>query len=233
MLRRERSRLREENRRLRRENEYLRYRLGMLGERMGAREETPFSDRFSERSRVAAASHRRTYFGYLLGRVRQSPAFRLWDRTRFAVRGFFFVSRLWRLSLWFFTLLGLGTQLVLIVGALAVLIPAAALVSLFLGIFGFFSYRRRRREVAAMLSESPPTRIYLVFMPRGRSERAYFRAVLADMEREGLVFLVCRSFRACGFRGFYRESRGCVRIHMSCYFSLRRLLLAQRVIYIY
>ncbi len=227
------SRLREENRRLRRENAYLRYRLGVLGEKPQRDGETPFSRSFAEISRMAAASHKRTYFGYLMGRLRESLAFRLWDRTRFAVRGVFFVSKLWSLLVWSFAILGFGTQFVLLVGALTVLIPAAAVSSVVLGFLGFFGHRKRNREIRAMLARKPQKRIFVVFVPRDWQAHSYFRAMLTSLECEGMVFLVSRSFADCGFRGFRKAGEARALVHVSYYFSLRGMLEAERVIHIY
>lgn len=227
------SRLREENRRLRRENAYLRYRLGLLGERVETREASPIASRFAASARMAATSHGRTYLGYLLGRLRESLAFRLWDRTRFAVRGFFFVSKLWSFFVWIFAILGFGTQFVLLVGAMAVLLPAAGVAALALWIVSIFSDRRYRSELRRMLGGRGTSRVYFVFLPKGWETHDYFCTTVALLEREGIVLLVSPSLVSCGFRGFRRMGKRRAMLHIRCYFSLRKEVFAQRVICIY
>lgn len=225
--------LREENRRLLRENAYLRHRLASLGEKIGKDAETPFADRFFSAARMAASMHRRSYIAYLFGRLRESLFFRLWDRTRFAVRGFFFVSKLWSLTVWIVAILGFGTQFVLFVGMMAVILPALSVLAVVIGAASFFGYRRRRREIRHALASMAVRRVYIVFAGRASCERPYFAAMLRDLEKDGVVFLVTRSWMDTRFRGMCRLRERCVLIHISFYFSLRGNTEAERVVYIY
>ena len=213
------ARLCAENQRLKRENAYLRHRLAALGENPSDRRETPFEERFGAASGRAIASHKRTYFGYLLGRVKISMLFRLWDKTRFAVRGFLWASRLWRL----FVLLGFGTQFILLAGVTVVLLPAAVIASLTIGGFCAFAHQRRNRMIERALSSSNET-IYIVFTSKICKNHAYFRDMVAEMERNGVVFLVLSSFASCGYRGMKRLSSRLFILHISYYFSFRRHL---------
>ena len=88
-------RLKTENRRLRRENAYLRQRTMEHGT-----ETEPLcasSRKFRETARSVPSLHAKTYFGYLLERFRCSRPFLVYDKTRFAVRGFFFARKIWQL----------------------------------------------------------------------------------------------------------------------------------------
>ena len=223
MLKKEAARLRAENRRLRRENEYLRHRLTALGENPSEGKETPIEERFGRISRMAIASHRRTYFGYLLGRVKGSMFFRLWDKTRFAVRGFLWASKLWRLFIWLFVLLGFGTQFILLAGVTVILLPAVIMVSLMIGCIGVFAHRKWNRMIERALVSSNET-IYIVFIPKICKNHAYFHDMVAEMEKNGIVFLVLSSFASLGYRGMKRLSSRLFALHISYYFSFRRHL---------
>ena len=220
MTKKEKARLLAENKRLRRENEYLRHRLSALGEKFSENGETPYEAKFSDASRVAAASHKRTYFGYLLGRLKVSMAFRLWDKTRFAVRGFFFASKIWNLLVWLFVILGFGTQFLLFASALMILLPAALLVSLTLGFVGFFAHRKWNQTLSAFFTADD--KIYIVFAPKTWEKYEYFRYMLAELQKDGVVFLVCRSVSACGYRGAKIINTRLCAVHISYYFSLKK-----------
>ncbi len=221
MTEKEKARMLSENKRLRKENEYLRHRLSALGEKFSEDGETPHEAKFSDASRMASASHKRTYFGYLLGRIKVSMAFRLWDKTRFAVRWFFFASKIWNLLVWLFVLLGFGTQFLLFVSAAMILLPAAVVISLVLGFMGFFAHRRWNKTLAAFFS-SPEEKIYIVFAPKTWEKHEYFRYMLEEMQKDGMVFLVFHSFSACGYKGAKRLSSRLCAVHISYYFSLKR-----------
>ena len=216
------ARLRAENRRLRRENEYLRHRLTALGEKL-SEGKSLFDERFAVASRRALATHRRTYFGYLLGRVKISMLFRLWDKTRFAVRGFFWASKLWRFSVWLLLLLGFGTQFILLTGVTVILLPATMLASLTIGVFGAFAHKKWNRMLGSSLASSDET-IYIVFAPKMRKNHAYFRYMVAEMEKNGVVFLVFSSLSSSGYRGVKRLSSRLYALHISYYFSFRKHL---------
>ena len=217
------ARLRAENQRLRRENEYLRHRLTALGEKPSDGKESPFEERFAVSSRRAIASHRRTYFGYLLGRAKVSMPFRLWDKTRFAVRGFLWASKLWRLFVWIFVLLGFGTQFILLIGVTVILLPAAMMASLMIGGFGAFAHKKWNRMLGSVLASSDET-IYIVFVPKIRKNHAYFHYMVAEMEKNGVVFLVFSSIASSGYRGVKRISSRLYALHISYYFSFRKHL---------
>ena len=59
---------------------------------------------------------------------------------------------------------------------------------------------------------------------RLKRENAYFRDMVAEMERNGVVFLVLSSFASCGYRGMKRLSSRLFILHISYYFSFRRHL---------
>jgi hypothetical protein len=220
MTEKEKARLLAENKRLRRENEYLRHRLSALGEKFPENGETPYEAKFSDASRVASASHKRTYFGYLLGRIKVSMAFRLWDKTRFAVRGFFFASKIWNLLVWLFVILGFGTQFLLFASALMILLPAVLVISLTLGFVGFFAHRKWNQTLSAFFTSKE--KLYIIFAPKAWEKHAYFRYMLEELQKDGVVLLVCHSFSACGYRGAKTISDRLCAVHISYYFSLKK-----------
>ncbi len=212
-----------ENKRLRRENEYLRHRLMALGEKLSEKDSS-FAVRFGDVSRMAAVSHKRTYVGYLVGRFKASLVFRLWDRTRFAVRGVFLATKIWNFLVWFFILLGFGTQFVLFVSVAAVLLPALLLVSAVLGIFGFFAHRKWNMALAEFLTEQHDQRLYILFAPKAWESHAYFYQMTMDYAENATVFLIFTSFSACGYRGAKWLSPSVCAVHISYYFSLKKYL---------
>lgn len=207
-------RLRAENRRLKRENEYLRHRAEQLGDRTAVHgeEEAVFRDAMQN----LTISRSRSYFDYLLLSLKTSRPFRLFDKTTFAVRKFFFFSKLWRILTTVFAVVGISAQVILTVGVLAVLLPAAALFSAAAAFVGFFSHRRWNRAFGEILAGR---KIYILFAPRRRS-CAYFYEMAREYAEDGVVLIVSRSLFACGFSGARGLGGGRYRIHTSYYFSL-------------
>lgn len=222
-------RLKAENRRLHRENEYLRHRAALR--RMPREPLSEETKHFSEAVRLSHALHARTYFGYLLERFRRSRLFLIYDKTRFAVRGFFFATKLWHLLIFVFSLLGISAQFLFIAGALMVFLPAAVLSSLTVGIYGYFIHRKRNRLLQKQLHEKKIIRIYLIFAQTERMH--HFSRYLDEMTKKGAVFLISRSFRECGFSGASQIGVNLYRIHISFYFSFIRHLDAFRIIKIH
>ncbi len=214
--------LRAEVRRLRRENEYLRGRLATLGEKPTAGD--PVSSRFGEGARMAAASRKATYGGYLLHRLRVSLAFRLFDKTRFAVRGFFLATKLRDLLLWLLLLLGFGTRFLLFAGLLAVLLPVLVLVSLVLALLRFLAHRKWERALLCALAESGAETVYLLFAESGWEKHPYFRFMTDEMKENGMLFLITDSFSQTGFRCVKMCDPRCYTVHISYYFTLKKLL---------
>ncbi len=214
--------LRAEVRRLKRENEYLRGRLATLGEKPIVTD--PISSRFGKGACMAAASHRITYGGYLLHRLRTSLAYRLFDRTRFAMRGVFLATKLRDLLLWVLFLLGFGTRFLLVAGLVAVLLPVLALVSLVLALLRFLAHRKWERALLGALAESGTQTIYLIFTGNGWEKRPYFRFMTDKMKESGMVFLITDSFAQTGFRGVKQRAPRCYTVHISYYFTLKKLL---------
>ena len=102
-------RLREENKRLSRENEYLRHRVEQLGERKreSGREDAIMAERLAtvHTSRVSG------YLDFAFLRLRTSRWFRIYDKTSFAVRGLLLASKLFRIGMGIFALVGIGVDL--------------------------------------------------------------------------------------------------------------------------
>ncbi len=215
-----RANLETENRRLRRENEYLRHRLAALGDHGGAEKTSRFSSRFADVSRMAASSHKHTYLGYLVGRFKVSMIFRLWDRTRFAVRGFFLATKIWNFLVWLFIILGFGTQFVLFVSAAMILLPAVLVMSLVIGIAGVFT----RKRLLKVLKSASKARFFVVFAPKGWEKHEFFCRMMEDFSQKGVVFLVFSSFSACGYRGVRMLSPHMFAVHISSYFFMKKHL---------
>ncbi len=212
--------LEEENKRLRRENEYLRYRLLSLGEGNLKEKHSVDTERLEKISRMASASQKKSYIGYLIGRLKISMLFRLWDRTRFAVRGFFLATKIWNFLIWFFAVLGVGTQFVLFAGAAAVLFPAVILLSIVLGLVVFFTSRGWKKKLN-LLSED---RYYLFFVPKMKKKHEYFDQMVTDFAKKGSVFLIVSSFSASGYRGIWECRPNVYTVHISHYFWLKKHL---------
>lgn len=219
-------RLKEENRRLRRENEYLRY--GADLPKGNSKAERLFAEKVRQKSALRAT----TYFGYLLERFRRSRPFRIYDKTRFAMRGFLFARKLFRLSLLIATVVGVGAQVLLAVSAIAVFIPAALIVSLIAGIYGYFVYRTENLRFSVLFSERKTETIYLFFLTK--SERSvYLSEWMRTLSETGIVFLISDSLLKTGFSGVRRQKNGVYLLHSSYYFSFIKLLPQERLIKIY
>ena len=182
-------RLRAENRRLKRENEYLRHRAEQLGDRTAVHgeEEAVFRDAMQN----LTISRSRSYFDYLLLSLKTSRPFRLFDKTTFAVRKFFFFSKLWRILTTVFAVVGISAQVILTVGVL-------------------------NRAFGKILAGQ---KIYILFAPR-RRRCVYFTEMAKEYAEDGVVLIVSRSLFACGFSGARALGGGRYRIHTSYYFSL-------------
>lgn len=226
-------RLSSENRRLRRENEYLRHRLSMdSGKISSIKSETSAEKILRESMRMTEVSRLHSYFGYLTHRFRFSLPFRLYDRTRFAVRGFSFVTKMVTLLVWIFTFLGVGAQFLFAVGAVMIFLPAATVASFVTGIVGYFVHKKWNRKFSEILSVYPG-RIYIVFISKERTSEGKFPRFLRELSEDGTVFLVSHSFSACGFSGARSVEDRIFRIHISFYFSFARQLDFSRVVKIY
>jgi hypothetical protein len=218
-----------ENRRLRRENEYLRHRLS-LTHPSEEEKRSPSEITFVKRSKKQAPLRARSYLGYLLTRLRGSRLFLIYDKTRFAVRGLFFITKLWTLLVWLFALLGIGAQLVLALGALAIFLPTALLLSAFLGLYGYFVYRKQNAFFEKALL--PATKIYFFFLPTNEND-LFFHCWIQELSQSGTIFLVSHSFRKVGFSGVRRESNCIYTIHVSYYFSLVKALDPEKIVAVF
>lgn len=226
-------RLRAENRSLRRENEYLRHRLSMEL-RADAETESSASEKvFAKRVKERAALHAKSYFGYLLERFRRSRTFLIYDKTRFAVRGFFFVKKIWTLLVWLFAFLGIGAQFLLVAGAAAVFVPAALISSAAIGLYGYFARRKWDKLLLPLLSENTRGKLYILFLSGAETLRGedYFDRWISELSQRGAVILVSFSIRDIGSAGALREN--IYKIHVSYYFSLVKRLDHGRIVKIF
>lgn len=217
-IRRQLRRLKSENRRLRRENEYLRHRTVQLGDG-GAIRDGREAQVMRETARSLSVSRSRTYFGYLMLSLKFSRVFRFYDKTSFAVRNFFFASKLWGIITGIAAVLGISAQVVLTLGALTVLLPAAFILSAVVAALGFFAHRKWNRAFENILAGQ---RLYVLFAPKGRHGSGYFSAMAHDFAEHGVVLVVSRSLSFCGFSGARAVGGNLYRIHTSYYFSLAK-----------
>ncbi len=215
--------LRDKLNRLERENEYLRYRLAALGEGFpdGDEDDPPL---FSERVTLVFLMQKKHYLSYLVHRIRVSRPFRLWDRTRFAVRAFSVASKIWSLLVWIFALLGVGTQFVFFVGALLILLPAGLIMALFVGVVALFRHKTWKKTLSSVLFHSDSRPIYVLFAPNRWEDHAYFCEMISQFSRDGTVFLVCRRFSDTRFRGLFRPRAHIYALHVSFWFTLKTML---------
>ena len=208
-MRRQLRRLKSENRRLRRENEYLRHRTVQLGDG-GAIRDGREAQVMRETARSLSVSRSRTYFGYLMLSLKSSRVFRFYDKTSFAVRNFFFASKLWGIITGIAAVLGISAQ---------VLLPAAFILSAVVAAVGFFAHRKWNRAFENILAGQ---RLYVLFAPKGRHGSGYFSAMAHGFAEHGVVLVVSRSLSFCGFSGARAVGGNLYRIHTSYYFSLAK-----------
>ncbi|MBQ2987576.1 MAG: hypothetical protein IJD59_00565 [Clostridia bacterium] len=223
--------LQRENRRLRRENEYLKH-LSMQYD------EVPKEDSSPEQQMLAVAVKRthtlnaKNYFSYLVQRFRHSRPFLIFDKTRFAMKGFKFAKKMWVFFVGFFAFLGISAQVLLIVGALTVFVPAALIASAVIGVYSYFSHRKRNRILQPLYSEDYDGKIYLVFLPKDHTG-GYFVRTASALAEKGHVFLVTPSFRDCGRKSLLRVGDRIFKIHISAYFSFAKRLPPEKTVKVY
>lgn len=219
-IRRKLRRLQSENRRLRRENEYLRHRAVQLGDKAVAEDDRE-AQVMRETVRNLSVSRSRTYFGYLMLSLKSSRVFRVYDKTSFAVRNFFFASKLWKIITGIAAVLGISAQVVLTLGILTVLLPAAFILSAVVAVVGIFAHRKWNRAFERILAGQ---RLFILFAPKGRRHGEYFSAMARDFAEDGIVLIVSRSLSYCGFSGARSAGGNVYLIHTSYYFSLAKRL---------
>lgn len=209
--------LRAENKSLKKENEYLRHRLEQLGER--SREKSKEQAVLLGVLATTHVSRAKTYFGYLLFRLRTNRWFRIFDKTSFAVRGLLLASKIWRIAMALFALIGIGAQVILVIGIFAVLLPAAAIFSVLMATIGFFSYRKWNSYFQKTVQGQ---KIYILFLPK-KYKRGDFVFRMANAFSEGgIVFGVSRSVFNGGFFRLKKENERFYLIPFGYYFSLRK-----------
>ena len=223
--------LQAENRRLRRENEYLRH-LSVQFDPKEEEDTSPEQKMLLDSVKQAETLRSKTYFAYLLQKFRRSRPFLIFDKTRFAMKGIRFAKKMWVFFIGFFTFLGISAQFLLILGSLAVFIPAALIASAVIGIYSYFSHRKRNRAMQLFFDETVKEKIYLVFLSKDRSS-GYFTRNLSSLTEKGHVFLIMHSFRDCDRKGFSRIDDHIYKMHISSYFSFARRLPPERVVKIY
>ncbi|MBQ3490427.1 MAG: hypothetical protein IJA86_07550 [Clostridia bacterium] len=225
--------LKTENRRLHREIDYLKH--------LCAQYEPPSEEeQISEEQRALAESaqnadvlHAKSYFAYLFARLRRSRLFRLFDKTRFAMKKFKFAKKLWFFLVSFFTVLGVSAQILVIVGALAVFLPAGIILAAIFGLYSYFTHRKRKKLFTGLIAQAEEKeKFYLIFAPKN-TENGYFKRTLPELAEKGKVFLVCRSFKECGSSGVIQTQNNIYKIHISFYFSFVRRLPTEKIVKVY
>ncbi len=212
--------LRAENKSLKKENEYLRHRLEQLGER--SREKSKEQAVLLARLSTTHVSRAGTYFGYLLFRLRTSLWFRIFDKTSFAVRGFLLASKIWRVMMAIFALIGIGAQVILVLGIFTVLLPALLVFSVLMAAIRFFSYRKWNAYFQNIVQKQ---KVYILFLPKKYEKNNYIFQMANVLSKEGFVFAVSRSVWDGGFLRLQKENENFYQIPFGYYFSLRKRLL--------
>ena len=93
--------LQRENRRLKKENEYLKH-LSMQYDEIPKDEESPEQKMLSVSVKRTHTLNTKNYFSYLIKRFRSSRPFLIFDKTRFAMKGFKFAKKTWVFFIGFF-----------------------------------------------------------------------------------------------------------------------------------
>ena len=223
--------LKRENRRLKKENEYLKH-LSMQYDEIPKDEESPEQKMLSGAVKQTYALGAKNYFSYLLQRLRASRTFLVFDKTRFAMKGFKFAKKMWIFFIGFFAFLGISAQALVTISLLLVLIPAVLIASAVIGIYTYLSHRKRNKILRHLLSEDYGGKIYFVFLPKNQSD-SYFVRTSSALTENGNVFFVTQSFRDCGRRSLLRIGDKMFKIHISAYFSFARRLRPEKTVKIY
>ena len=224
--------LKTENRRLRKEMEYLRH----ICEQYEPPEEEFISEdqkALMESAQNADVLHSKSYFAYLFAKLRRSRLFRLFDKTRFAMKKFKFAKKLWFFLVSFITVLGVSAQVLVIIGALAVFLPAGILLAAIFGVYTYFTHRKRKKLFTSLIAQTDEKeKFYLVCAPKN-GMKEYFTRALPEFAEKGRVFIVCRSFKESSSTGVIKVKDNIYKIHISYYFSFVRRLPSERVVKIY
>ena len=224
--------LRRENRRLRRENEYMKH--------ICAQYEPPEEEKLTaEQKALAACSQNadvmrsKNYFAYLFALLRRSRLFRLFDKTRFALKKFKLAKRLWFIFVAFLSVLGVSAKILVVVGTFVVFLPVALILSAMIGVYSYFVYRKRKRMFMDLISQtSENEKFYLVFVPKN-SKDGYFVRTIHELAEKGRVFLIYRSLKQGCFSGIAQAETNVYKMHVNFYFSFVRRLPSERIVKIY
>ena len=224
--------LRTENRRLRKEMAYLQH----VCEQYEPPEEEYVSEEqkaLTESAQNADVLRSKSYFAYLLARLRRSKLFRLFDKTRFAMKKFKFAKKLWFFLVTLVTVLGVSAQILVVVGALLVFLPAGIVLATAFGLYTYFTHRKRKKLFTKLIEQTDEKeKFYLICAPKNGT-MAYFARTLPAFAEKGQVFIVCRSFKECGSSGVMKTEDNVYKIHISYYFSFVRRLPPERVVKVY
>ena len=195
-------------------------------------EDSPEQQMLSGAVKRAHNLNAKNYFSYIVQRFRNSRPFLIFDKTRFAMKGFRFAKKMWVFFIGFFAFLGISAQVLVIVGALVVFIPAALIASAVIGLYTYFSHRKRNQILKPLYSEDYDGTVYLVFLSKDKPD-GYFVRTASALTEKGHVFLVTPSFRDCGRKSLLPISDRMFRIHISAYFSFARRLHPEKTVKIY
>jgi hypothetical protein len=223
--------LKRENRKLRRENDYLRH----LAEQYDPPVEVEDAPEQVALTKAVKRTHTlrsKTYFAYLFQRFRQTRPFQLFNKTRFAMKSVRMARKTLVFLAGFSTFLGISAQFLLIAGAVAVFMPAALIASAVIGVYSFFSHRKRNKTFKPLFSRDYEGKIYFVFLPKNKS-CDYFVRTLSDLTEKGYVFLVSPSLGDCKRKSILPMGERMFKMHISAYFSFVRKVSADKTVKIY
>lgn len=224
--------LKTENRRLRQENEYMKH---VCAQYEPPEEEKPTEEQkaLAECAKNADVMRSKNYFAYLFALLRRSRLFRLFDKTRFAMKKFKFAKKLWVFFVTFITVLGVSAQVLVVIGALVVFLPAALIFSAMIGVYSYFTHRKRKRMINNLIAQTAENeKFYLVYIPKNGNDGYFVRTAHAFAEK-GKVFLIYRSSKQGDVSGVVQTEPNVYKMHVNFYFSFVRRLPSERVVKIY
>ena len=156
----------------------------------------------------------------------------MFNKTRFAMKSVRMARKLWVFFVGFVTFLGISAQFLVVVGSLAVFIPAALIASGVIGIYSYVSHRRRDKIFKPLFAADYEGKIYFIFLPKDRSCR-YFVGTLSELAEKGHVFLISPSFRDCEWKSVLPLGERICKMHISAYFSFARRIRSEKTVKIY
>jgi hypothetical protein len=204
--------LRRENARLKKDNAYLTHRLEQLAPK-------DIKDMPHDKELFLSAGdidNHKGYFSYLIGRMKLSAVYRLYDRVFFALKKLMLASKIWRYLPVALGVIGVISQFMLTLGSVVVIFPIMLVATVFFLAFSAVSYAGRRKELLRAIKGK---RIYFMYPPVKPAKDGAFYASMQGFAGDGIVFAVTSSFLLCGISGAGKVSENVYFIHTSFYYT--------------